>query len=313
MTTILTIDIGGTKCDAALWQSTCTQPRLLRKITVPTDFPDEEGLLAALAALEITDDLEAVVLAVAGRIDNTCGNITLTNNPCTLNIARLQAALPNSPRLSVLNDLEALAHALPYLPASSLRDINPHADHTRLSQPSPRLVAAAGTGFGAAVLLPGYRVLPTEFGHARFAPTSHTQAAICHQIAQPVTNEALLCGKGLAAIYQALGGNPLTPAEIATQATAGNPTANTAIREFSQMLGNALGNLSLCFLPGAIYLAGGVCRNLNALMPAGDIMRDLAIPGPFADYLQAMPVMLITDESPTLTGGAMYAERFLLG
>lgn len=317
MTTILTIDLGGTKCDAALWQSTCTQPQLIRKITCPTDFTDEQGLIAALSILDITDDTEAAVLAVAGRTDNTDGSITLTNNPCTVNIARLQAALPGGCRLCVLNDLEALAYALPYIPSNALHDLNPNADHTFLQRPSPQLAVSVSTGFGAAALLPGYRVLPTEAGHARFTPVNHTQAMLCHKISandtECITVEDLLSGRGLAAIYQAIGNQPAYPAEITALANSGNAAALATVREFSQMLGNALGNLALCFLPGAIYLSGGVCRHLGSLINGRDIMRDMVINGAFAHYLQKLPIMLITAEAPTLLGGAMYAERFLLG
>lgn len=318
MTTILTIDIGGTKTEAALWQSCCTQPKLLQKCRFATTYPDEQALWAALAPLGIGDDTEAAVLAVAGRINNTDGDITLTNNPCKLNISRLQAALPVGCRLSVLNDLEALAFALPYLAPSAACGLNPTAATDKLYAPGPRLVAACGTGFGAAALLPGMRVLPTEAGHSRFTPANAQQADICRKICPTapysLTVENLLCGRGLAAIYTATSGiAPTDAAAVCAAAQQGNAAAVQTVAMFSQMLGSALANLALCYLPGTIYLAGGVCRNLGSLLSGKALHSGLIIPGPFADYLADLPVMLITEEAPTLLGAVMYAERFLLG
>lgn len=317
MTTILTIDIGGSKTEAALWQSSCTQPKLLQKCRFATNFSDEAGLLEQMTALPVGADTEAAVLAVAGRGANADGFIRLTNNPCTLNISRLQAMLPAGIRLAVLNDLEALAHALPYLPAGSLQSLNDNADMSLLAAPYPRIAAACGTGFGAAALLPGGRVLPTEFGHARFAPADSTQAELCRgldALTNALTNEDILSGRGLSKIYAAQNPTlpPLSPQQI-TQTAKDDNAAAAAVKSFAQMLGAALGNLALCFLPGGIYLAGGVCRNMAGLLQSADITAGLVIPGPFAAYLQSLPVMLITEASPTLLGAVMYAERFLLG
>lgn len=317
MTTILTIDIGGTKTEAALWQSSCTQPRLLQKCRFATDFADETGLLARLTPLNIDDELAAVTLAAAGRPNNADGYLTLTNNPCKLDAVSLQMALPPNARLTVLNDLEALAYALPYLPGSSLLSLNPQADNSLLNALYPRLAAACGTGFGAAALLPGLRALPTEAGHCRFAPANAEQAALCQKLAAAgaLTNEALLSGQGLANIYQAISAQQpnRTPAAIAAAARSGEPAAQKAVREFSLILGAALGNLALSYLCGGVYLAGGVCQGLGKLLDGAALMAGLVIPGPFAAYLQKLPVMLITDESATNFGAAMYAERFLLG
>lgn len=318
MTTILTIDLGGSKCDAALWQSSCTQPRLLQRLRFSSNFSDESGLFAQLKPLP--DDLEAAVIAVAGHINGEGGAVELTNNPCTINIPRLRALLPAGCRLSLLNDLECLAHALPYLPASSLVELNPHADATIANAPGPRLAAAAGTGFGAALLLPGLRVIPTEAGHTRFAPADEAQATICQRIAadlqlpaQSITAETLLSGAGLARIHHALGGQMLPPQEITRLAQAADPAAMASIQMFSGMLGATLGNLALSTLAGGIYLAGGVLQHLSTLIDCPALMAAFAIPGPFAEHLRQLPIRLINEDAPTLLGAVMYAERFLLG
>lgn len=319
MTTILTIDIGGTKCEAALWQSSCTQPMLLQKLRFSSNFADETELFAQIHPLPA--DLEAAVIAVAGRIDSADGEIHLTNNPCTLNIAKIRAALPAHCRLALLNDLEALAHAIPYLPPSALLDVNPHADFSRQYSPLPCLAAAVGTGFGAAVCLPGGRVLPTEAGHTVFAPTNSAQAEICRKIAAAhstnsdfvISTEFLLSGAGLSRIHHALTGQNLTPADITLALSQNDSAAHQTITMFSAILGAALGNLALISLPSGVYLAGGVLQHLAPYIDKFALMQAFSISGPFAGYLAALPLQIITDDAPTLLGAVMYAEHFLLG
>lgn len=206
---ILTIDLGGTKCCLSLWQSSCAAvPQKVSSHTVPTDFADEQGLLAKIQSflLYISSKQapsqpvkpEACTLAMAGRIAPGAAELSLTNNPCQIHTGRLREGL-NCP-LAVLNDLEALAHALPALSEApnpqepdkpaQLRQIYPQkaANFARFTPPflhnsmhnapgfsAPAIAAAVGTGLGVAARLPGGRVVPTEAGHCAFAPENPDQ------------------------------------------------------------------------------------------------------------------------------------------
>lgn len=323
MTTILTIDIGGTKTEAVLWQSSCCQPQKLAALRFTTDYQNEAGLLKKISALP-RPDTEAVVLAIAGKTNNESGDLELTNNPCRLNIAKLKQGMPENARLAVLNDLEALAYALPVLAPSALKNLNPLAKGAPNPAYYPQIAAACGTGLGVALRLPGGRVLPSEAGHCRFAPQNKEQADACRQIAVlyqkkegafALSNEDILSGRGLAALYAALSGlnTPPSPGEVCQRLAAKEENAKHTLRLFSNMLGAVLGNLALCCLAGGIFLGGGVCQHLAPWLNGEDIMAGLAVPGPFAEYLSHLPLLLITEEAAGCLGAALYAEQRLLG
>lgn len=327
MTAILTLDIGGSKTAITLWQVTCACPRLLHTATVPTDYTDADGLIthlrqfcqtAAINAANNIDitEIEACALAIAGPTNTADGLLRLTNNPLVLDITELYPIFPAC-RFTVLNDLEALAYALPHLPPSSLQQLNPNAVPNPHAAHIPRLAAAVGTGFGAAALLNGGRVLPTEAGHCRFAPADAAQAQLLADLnLNTITNETLLSGDGLQRIYTALNPHsaPLTAAEINSAAQLRHPAALAATDMFSSCLGTALGNLAITFLAGGgIFLAGGVCQKLGPLLNARLLMQALVIPGPFAAYLEALPVCRITDANAVSLGAAAFADRTLLG
>ena len=320
MTAILTLDVGGSKTAISLWQATCACPRLLHTATVPTDYTDAAGLIPHLrqfrqTAADNNYNIEACALAIAGPTNTADGLLRLTNNPLVLDITELYP-LFTSCRFTVLNDLEALAYALPHLAPSSLQQLNPHAAHdpkTRFT----RLAAAVGTGFGAAALLNGGRVLHTEAGHCRFSPADTAQAKLLAALNFDTTsNETLLSGNGLQRIYAALNPQaaPLTAAEVNTAARMGHPDALSATDMFSSCLGTALGNLAVTFLASSgIFLAGGVCQKLGPLLNPALLMQSLVIPGPFAAYLAALPVWQITDPNAVSLGAAAQADRILLG
>src|SRR5262249_14746649 len=109
--------------------------------------------------------------------------------------------------LEFVNDFEAAAHATPYLKAEDLVALTP----ARVGVPgAPTLVVGPGTGLGAAVRIPtrdGCVVLPTEAGHAAFAPSSEREIEILRILRRKdshVENERLLSGPGLVNTYAAL-------------------------------------------------------------------------------------------------------------
>lgn len=314
MTCILTLDIGGSKTQLALWQADCAGPQMLRSEIFPTDYADEQALLPKLRQILIgRADVAAAAIAFAGP-GSADGLLRLTNNPCVIDTVKLGAALPEGCRLTVLNDLAALAWAIGYLPPTSLCALNSPAASG--ANGGVRIAAACGTGFGVAFRLPGGRVLPSEAGHCRFAPANAAQAELCAKLGGSVTNEDLLSGPGLARIYAALA--PAAPAADAAAvnalAAAGDAAAMNAVRLFSGCLGAALGGLALTTLAGGgVYLAGGVCQKLLPRLDAAALLESFVVPGPFAAALAQIPVWIVTDPAATSLGAAVYADQTLLG
>ena len=99
----------------------------------------------------------------------------------------------------LLNDLKAIAYAVPHLQAADLYPINP-------GQRDPHgaiAVIAPGTGLGEAFLVwtgTGYLACSSEGGHANFGPTDETQAELWRHVFKQyghVSYERVCSGQGL--------------------------------------------------------------------------------------------------------------------
>ena len=104
------------------------------------------------------------------------GRAHLTNLPWDLSEAGLAADL-NLQRVSLLNDLRAIAHAVPHLHPDETVEINAGKPQPQ----APMAVFAPGTGLGEAFLIWGgqsYIACASEGGHADFAPTNQVQAGL---------------------------------------------------------------------------------------------------------------------------------------
>lgn len=338
MSKILTIDCGGSKCALTIWQSSCAEPpRELAALTVPTDFADEQRLLPHLRQLcaGYGQEIEAAVLAAAGSNSDAEGRVRLTNNPCCLDLAALRAGLPQIPRWAVLNDLAAFAYALPVIARQPdmLQTVCAGApDHPGLS--GTCLAAAAGTGLGVAVRLPGGRVINTEAGHCSFAPETPAQIELWQKMRTFIDrpcNEDLLSGRGLVNILRAcaleqpalsaVDCRNLQPAEVTAIARGEQPAApelaaacRQTFRLFSEAAGQAFSNLALGYLSGGgIYLGGGVIVKIGELFDR-DIFRHAFLKFcPFLEQLAQIPIYLVRAENTVSLGAACYAEGFLLG
>jgi glucokinase len=100
----------------------------------------------------------------------------MTNLAWDLNEAELCRGLGLA-RVTLLNDLNAVAHAIPHLKSEQLVDINPG----KAKLHGAIAVMAPGTGLGEAFLIwsgTAYVACPSEGGHRDFAPANEVQAGL---------------------------------------------------------------------------------------------------------------------------------------
>src|SRR5262245_19817674 len=115
--------------------------------------------------------LSRAAVAVAGRVEQD--RVQLTNSGWSFS-ARALSESQRFEQLQVVNDFEAVGHALGALRPADLHPIGPR----RLDLPLTRGVCAivgVGTGLGVGGVVANggsFTVLATEGGHAGFAPTS---------------------------------------------------------------------------------------------------------------------------------------------
>lgn len=307
-------DVGGTNCRLALTAARPgAHPAISDVRTYPTDdYPTFEEAVAAYLRDEDGVAVGAAVIAVAGPV--TDGVVQMTNHPWRISEQALAAALGGA-RCRVINDFEALAHALPALTSA---DVEPMGAPRAPATPGTMAVMGAGTGFGTAALVrdgAGQAVLVGEGGHSAFAPADDLEVEIwrrlTHDYGGYVQVEHLLSGPGLLNIHRALSdieGRALvfqTPDAITHAAHAGDAAALAVADLFAKVFGAAAGNIALVYgARGGVFLAGGVSQRLLSHRNAAAFRARFEAKGAFSDYLAAIPTQLITHPQPGLLGAA---------
>ncbi len=248
------------------------------------------------------------VLGVAGPVD--ADRFLVTNRGWSFSRRALMRRL-GLKRLVVVNDFEALAHALPFLEPRDLLAVGaPH------QLPKDRLlVCGPGSGFGSALLIAAGRrprVLASEAGHMRLgAATADEARVIAHFLREtgPVIVEQVLSGSGLARLHEILCGDRKRPEAIASAARAGAAAARVTAEFFLRLYGRIAGDLALAYNAKAVFLAGGVTGGLAPLIPASAFREVFEEHPPYKDRLAQIPIRIIVHEEPGLLGAAAIARR----
>ena len=142
---ILAGDIGGTKTVLSLLtRDTTGSLNCLQEQTYSSQqFPQFDDILKAFLPPGI--NITTACFGVAGPVVNQ--RCHTTNLPWLLDGQELKIKL-NTYKVKLLNDLEAMALGMLYLPEDDLIELNPDAE----TQAGNIAVIAAGTGLGEAIL-----------------------------------------------------------------------------------------------------------------------------------------------------------------
>ncbi len=317
-------DIGGTKTLLGLYTPKAgARAPLAQKEYHSAAFPDLEHMIRAF--LEETEQRpQSACFDVAGPV--TGGRAKLTNLPWLLDEAKLAQAF-GLRRAILINDLKAVAYAVPLLQPDELHVVNPG----RAEPNGTVAVVAPGTGLGEAFLIwdgSRYVACSSEGGHADFAPADALQAALWQYLAARlghVSCERVCSGSGIPNLYEFLrdaGHAPERP-DLAARLAATHdrtplivgaalhgtpdPLSAAALDLFVAILGAEAGNLALKVLAtGGVYLAGGMALRVGNRLDEPRFMQAFAGKGRFADLLSAVPVNVVLATGAALLGAAQY-------
>ena len=340
---LLAGDVGGTKTLLGLFSSEPERPSPIEVGEFVTlDYDGLERMIDEfLRAWRVEPrHLDAACIGVAGAITSQVAR--MTNVPWVVDGAAV-AERTGIQRTRILNDLEALAYAVPVLEPAELEILQ----RGEPAKDGNAGVMAAGTGLGEAFLhhVRG-RFVPvaSEGGHADFAartPREIEMVRVLTPVFGRVSAETIISGPGLVNIYQfthdALGTGPLitasslAPARLCPAVGAVDDLADLpariskaaserrcaqcveALEMFVAAYGAEAGNIALRGAATAgVYVGGGIAPKILPALQAGGFLDAFQAKEPMAEFVAKIPVAVILNDDAGLLGAAVYAQESLL-
>lgn len=239
--------------------------------------------------------LAGLAIAAAGPVEGR--HVALTNRQLIVDADAISAAFGGVP-VSLFNDLQAVALALPWLASSDLRSILGPSD----ALAGPRLAINVGTGFGASLLAPaggGWHAIACEPGHMTLLDGL---PAAGFDVRLSATVEDLISGKTLNdPVASARYWNRPLPAS--GRDAFGPQDSASFVTDFSALLGHVCGNLVLaCGAWGGVYLIGSVAKQWCAHADVKAFLAGFQLKGPMTSRMSRVPVYEICAPHPALTG-----------
>lgn len=244
--------------------------------------------------------------------------VAMTNHSWSFFVSKMQASL-GFQRLEIINDFTAVSMAIPMLKINDIRQFG----GTQPQPDKPIVVYGAGTGLGVAHLLSVNKCwisLPGEGGHVDFAPNSEEEDIILTILRQElghVSAERVISGPGLVNLYRAIVKadnripEHLQPKDITARALNDSCTdCRRTLSLFCVLMGQFGGNLALTLGTfGGVYIAGGLVAHFTDFFFSSGFRGGFEDKGRFKDYLQDIPVYLITHPQPGLLGAGAHLRQ----
>jgi glucokinase len=318
---ILAGDVGGTKCNLALFE---IQGKSRRKIFdqryESREFPTFDGVISKFLSDTQAETkaagahaIEAAGFGVAGPVIDH--RVKATNLPWIVDASALSSQLGTG-HVVLLNDLEATGYSLAHLAPSEISTLNQGTP----SPQSTQAVLAAGTGLGEAILFwdgKQHVVAGTEGGHTDFAPRTEEEIELLRYMKKQnefVSVELILSGRGFRTIHTFLDASVQHPSfegpkadaapEITRLALAAQcPVCVRTLDLWVSLYGAEAGNLALKVLArGGVWVAGGIAVKIRQKMEDGTFFRAFCEKEKFAAMLAQIPIRMVLNEEAPLIG-----------
>lgn len=317
---ILAGDLGGTNARLALYDARGRR-RILEKTYDARSFRSATEVIRTFLDEHRGARPSRASLGVAGPVD---GHVCkATNLPWVVDARKLARAF-DLEKVVLHNDMIALAYGCLGSSAADQQLLSGHGiPGTKRGVVG---VVAAGTGLGECFLIPsesGCVPMPTEGGHADFAPRNAEEArllAFVQEVHGRVSTERILSGDGLGLVHgfvlRDLGVRDDDEAatreadpnkRIVALAKKKSPAASKAVQMFAGLLGAELGNVALRGLTrGGLFLSGGLGAAVVGLEKTRFLEAYFA-KGRFQSFLESVPLAMVGRTDIGLDGSARLA------
>ena len=320
---LLAGDIGGTKTLLGLFDSSSSRPRPLAvRAFGSLEYDDLPPMIDEfMRDARVADTrIDAACFGVAGPVIGHAAKPT--NVPWTVD-ARVVATTFKLPRVSLLNDLEAMAYAVPVLQDSEVHVLQ---EGEPLRGGNMALIAA-GTGLGEALLhnvngkfIPS----PSEGGHADFAARTEREIGLLRALTEGfgrVDVEHVVSGRGLLNIHPVAHQHPCAAKIDLDDPDAAAMISSAALDHrcdgcvetlaiFVEAYGAEAGNLALRNVAtGGVFVGGGIAPKILPALTSGAFMSAFRAKPPLDAMLIRMPVKVILNAEAGLLGAAVYESR----
>jgi glucokinase len=320
---ILAGDVGGTKCNLALFaEKNGKLEFVFRERFASKEFAQFDLIIrefARRAGPHLNGDkIQAAGFGVAGPVINN--RIHATNLPWIVDADTLANEV-GVKSVVLVNDLGATGHSLQHLPPQDFCVLN-------AGSPLPgasRALLAAGTGLGEGILFwdgNRYKVVPSEGGHSDFSPRTDQQIELLKFMRYrypQVSWELILSGRGFRTLHEFIAPSvkhPIfedpdaDPAPFITKSGLDRscPVCVETLDLWTTIYGAEAGNLALKVLAlGGVYVAGGIAVKILPKMKDGTFFNAFKDKWHFEKMLLDVPVSIVLNESAPLIGAAYEA------
>ena len=322
-------DIGGTKTDLAIYSpESGPHVPLAETERHSADYPSLQAMVAEFLG-QVKLSVDVASFDVAGPVIN--GRVKTTNLPWVMDESTLAKDL-NLKAAHLLNDLEAVARAVPALRAEDVVTINKGEPVAN----GPIGIIAPGTGLGESFLtwdVSQYIAHGSEGGHSDFAPTDELQIRLLQYLLPRLGHvgvERVCSGIGVPNIYEFLRDEEKIAerpevaqliasakdhtkviVEAALDPKHPSELCQETVKMLVSILASEAGNLALKVLAtGGVYIAGGVALHLLNALQEPRFMQTFSRKGRFKDLMGRIPIHVITTRA-ALVGAATFGLESL--
>lgn len=225
--------------------------------------------------------------------------------------------------LVLVNDFEAVGHAISCLPIASMELL--FGPDIPFPANGAVTVVGPGTGLGACILVfrnGAPHVIATEAGHLDFAPLDTIEAQLLEQLRAQfmrVSTERIVSGPGLNNIYRGLATIEHAKVELMKDADlwqaaldGSNPLARQALGRLCMCYGAVVGNLALAHGPSAVVLAGDLTQRMKPVLKVSGFHARFTAKGRYENLMHTIPVRLARHHEIGLYGAAAaFVAEFL--